>query len=204
MKRGDIVELQLFNGDSIEKQKKYNALLNLNAEKLVILRQLDETSFLVALCRHSKIKTNLILPTNKGDLYIYVKQFQSVDESLIKLCDTYFEDSYSAVSAIYDCHNQYIERRVEAKKEKREKQNAKIKKRREEKLRQRSLEQQYKGAYDIAILNNDRKRMNEIESIVGGSPCRSGKGYATASCSRKVSDKYFNPQPLNGGRFTPK
>lgn len=211
MKRGDIVELKLLTGDDFENQNKYKALLALNPEKLIILRRIDETSFLVALGKHSQIKTTLSLPTNQGDLYIYVKQFYAVEECFLKSCDTYFGETFESVSSIYNFHNQYIELRkartaqkLKLQRQKREQQNAKIKKRKEDKANQRKLEQQYKVAYDNAVINNDRQSMKTIEAIVGCAPCQSGKGYSTSSCSRKTSAKYFNPKPMSGGRFTPK
>ena len=75
---------------------------------------------------------------------------------------------------------------------------------RKERNKQKKLEDQYKGPYEIAVINNVTKRMKEIEDIVGYAPGRKGPGSGSSKRNGKVLYTHFNPHPCSGGRFSPK
>ena len=112
------------------------------------------------------------------------------------------------VEEIYTLHNALVEKRNEEQREKRRKEREVAQKKkaikRQERDKQNKLEDQYKGPYEIAVMNNDTKRMKEIEDIVGYAPGRKGPGSGSSKRNGKVLYTHFNPRPCSGGRFSPK
>lgn len=170
---------------------------------------IDENTVLVALCKLEPRKTTSTFKTNAGEVHIHTKCFYAVDLHLISQRGVYLLNPYKTVSKIYELHNQWVEdskKRREAKRRRQEeirRKNAIEKElRHREKEKKREVEMQYAKAYEMAIINNDKKEMGRIEKIVGHPPCQSSKGYY--SSSHKTSNKIFTPKPLSGGRFSPK
>ena len=215
IKRGDIVELGIYSGENSTKKKKYTAISNMKPDKLVVIRRTDENTILVAMCSYTQKKSSTVFQTNVGDIYIQTKCFYPLDLLFVKSCNVYLINSYDAINRIYNAHNQWVEdckkrREVERilKQKRREEMKRKNSMRNEikrrEKQQQHEKENRYSRAYEIAIINNDRKEMERIEKIVGHPPCQSSRGY-TSSCRKgRISNKSFNPKPLNGGKFSPK
>ena len=215
IRKGDIVEINFYNGEDSTIIKQSRAVLNMSPDRLAIIRIIDENTALVALCKLEPRKTTNTFKTNVGEIYIHTKCFYAVDSHLINPCGEYLLNSYDAVSKIYDLHNQWVEdskKRREAEKALKRRKQEEIRRknalkkelRHREKEKKSELEISYSKAYEIAIMNNDKETMSQIEKIVGHPPCQSSKGYASPSRKGKASNKSFNPKPLSGGRFSPK
>lgn len=84
------------------------------------------------------------------------------------------------ISLRHTLHNELVEKRKVEQQEKRRKEREAVQKKnaikRQAREKQKKLEDQYKGPYEIAVMNNDTQRMKEIESIVGYAPGRKGPG----------------------------
>lgn len=209
--RGDIVDL--IESSPVDNKKINNirkTLFSAKPYKLIILRQLDDNLYLVVICKETPGKTQMEIDTNKGPLYAKVSSFFSIDASSLQLCgDLWFKRNKSqVVEDIYTLHNELVEKRKTEQREKKwkEREAAQKKKaiKRQEKEKQKKLEDQYKGPYEIAVMNNDTRRMQEIENIVGYAPGRKGPGSGASKRNGKVLYTNFNPRPCSGGRFSPK
>lgn len=209
--RGDIVDL--VESSPVDNKKINNirkTLFSAKPYKLIILRQLDDNLYLVVICKATSGKTQIKVDTNKNPLYVKVSSFFSIDACSLCLCrDLYFKKNKSqVVEEIYSLHNELVEKRkIERRNKKRkEREVAQRKKalKRQEREKQKKLEDQYKGPYEIAVINNDTKRMKEIEDIVGYAPGRKGPGTGSGKRNGNVLYSNFNPRPYSGGRFSPK
>lgn len=209
--RGDIVDLieaPLADNKKINNIRK--ALFCTKPYKLIILRPLDDNLYLVAVCKEASEKTQLDVGTNKEPLHVKLSGFFSIDAYSLRLCsDLWFKKNKSiVVEEIYTLHNALVEKRNEEQREKRRKEREVAQKKkaikRKERDKQNKLEDQYKGPYEIAVMNNDTKRMKEIEDIVGYAPGRKGPGSGSSKRNGKVLYTHFNPRPCSGGRFSPK
>lgn len=215
IRKGDIVGINSYDGKDSTIAKQCRAISNMSPDRLAVMRIVDENTVLVALCKLEPQKTTNTFKTNVGEIYIHTKCFYAVDLHLISPCEEYLLDSYNAVSKIYDLHNQWVDdrkKRREVKKALKRRRQEEIKRknatkkelRNREKRKKGELEISYSKAYEIAIMNNDKETMRQIEKIVGHPPSQSSKGYASPSQKGKASNKLFNPKPLSGGRFSPK
>lgn len=209
--RGDIVDL--IEAPAVENKKVNNirkTLLSAKPYKLIILRQLDDSLYLVVICKETSGKTQIELETNRDPLYVKVSSFFSIDISSLRLCgDLWFKKNKSqVVEEIYTLHNELVEKRKVEQQEKRRKEREAAQKKnaqkRKERNKQKKLEDQHKGPYEIAVMNNDTKKMKEIEDIVGYAPGRKGPGSGSSKRNGKVLYTHFNPRPCSGGRFSPK
>ena len=209
--RGDIVDL--IEAPAADKKKINNirkTVLSAKPYKLIVLRQLDDGLYLVVICKETSGKTQIMLDTNKRPLYVKVSSFFSIDAGSLRLCgDLWFKKNKSqVVEEIYTLHNEVVEKRRAEQQEKRKKEREAAQKKnaqkRQERNKQKKLEDQYKGPYEIAVINNDTKRMKEIEDIVGYAPGRKGPGSGSSKRNGKVLYTHFNPHPCSGGRFSPK
>ena len=209
--RGDIVDL--IEAPTVENKKVNNvrkALFCAKPYKLIILRPLDDNMYLVAVCKETSEKTQFEIVTNREPLYVKLSGFFSIDACSLRLCsDLWFKKNKGqVVEEIYTLHNELVEkRRVEQQEKRRREREAAQKKnaqKRKERENQKKLEEQYKGPYEIAVMNNDTKRMKEIEDIVGYAPGRKGPGTGSSKRNGKVLYTNFNPRPYSGGRFSPK
>lgn len=209
--RGDIVEL--IEAPPVENKKINNIrkiLLSMKPHKLIILRSLDDNLYLVAVCQETSGKTQMEVDTNQNTLYVKASSFFSIDASSLRFCgDLWFKKNKSqVVEDIYTLHNELVEKRKVEQHEKRRKEREAAQKKnaikRQAREKQKKLEEQYKGPYEIAVMNNDTKRMKEIESIVGYAPGRKGPGSGSSKRNGKVLYTNFNPRPCSGGRFSPK
>jgi len=65
------------------------------------------------------------------------------------------------------------------------------------------LERKYKRPYQIAVINNDRAKMKEIENILGFAP---GLGHKPPQAGKEQNAPYTttNAKPYSGGGFSPK
>lgn len=223
--RGDIVDFvirpQVENNDI---QVMRNKLAKETPYKLIILRELDTDLFLVAICKAGPICNALSFETNKGALFVKTLPFFSIDrDSLVKCKEIRFRNfEHNVVAKIYDDHYVQIEKckkrsaeaeekrkhrlalRKENRARKREQARQKSIRKRERKrnaaLERRKLEMMYENEYELAIISNNKKRMKEIESIVGYAPNYRDKNPARKKSSCSIS----NPRPFQGGRFSPK
>lgn len=209
--RGDIVDL--INAPPVNDKKINNirkVLLSTKPHKLIILRQLDDNLYLVVICKESSGKTQLEVNTNKKSLHIKVTSFFPIDAPSLRLCsDMWFKkDKRQVVEDIYLLHNELVEKkkneRQEKRKKKREAAQKKATAKRQAREQQKKLEEKYKHPYEIAVMNNDNKRMKEIEDIVGYAPGRKGPGSSSNNRNGKVMSTSFNPRPYSGGKFSPK
>lgn len=208
IRKGDIVKIDSYDGEDETITKQCRAISSMSPDRLAIMRIIDENTVLVALCKLEPRKTTSTFKTNVGEVHIHTKCFYAVDLNLISQCGVYLLNSYETVSKIYELHNQWVEdskkrRELKRRRQKEIRRKNAIKKelRYREKRKKREAEMQYAKAYEMAIINNDKKEMGRIEKIVGHPPCQSSKGYS--SLSHKISYKIFNPKPLSGGRFSP-
>lgn len=209
--RGDIVEL--IEAPPVDNKKINNirkALHSMKPHNLIILRPLDDNLYLVAVCQEASGKTQMVVDTNKKSLHVKASSFFSIDASSLRLCgDLWFKKNKSqVVEDIYTLHNELVEKRKIEQQEKRRKEREATQKKnaikRQAREKQKKLEDQYKGPYEIAVMNNDTKRMKEIEDIVGYAPGRKGPGSGSSKRNGKVLYTHFNPRPCSGGRFSPK
>ena len=209
--RGDIVDL--IESAPVDNKKISNirkTLFSAKPYKLIILRQLDDNLYLVVICKETAGKTQIVVDTNKELLYVKVSSFFSIDACSLRLCsDLWFKRNKSqVVEDIYTLHNELVEKRKaeqhEKKRKEREAAQRKMAVKKQAKEKQKKLEEQYKGPYEIAVMNNDTKRMKEIENIVGYAPGRKGPGSGSSKRNGKVLYTNFNPRPYSGGRFSPK
>ena len=209
--RGDIVDL--IEAPPVDNKKISNirkTLLSAKPYKLIVLRQLDDDLYLVVVCKETSGKMQTEIETNKNSLYVKALSFFSIDASSLHLCGgLWFKKNKSqVVEDIYTLHNELVEKRKAEQCEKKRKEREAIQKKnavkRQAREKQKKLEEQYKGPYEIAVMNNDTKRMKEIESIVGYAPGRKGSGSGSSKRNGKVLYTNFNPHPCSGGRFSPK
>ena len=97
----------------------------------------------------------------KYPLYVKVSSFFSIDVSSLRLCgDLWYKKNKSqVVEEIYTLHNELVEKRKVEQQEKRRKEREAAQKKnaqkRKERNKQKKLEDQYKGPYEIAVMNND-------------------------------------------------
>lgn len=96
IKRGDIVELSVYNGGDSMKDKKYKDISNTNPDILVVMKIIDETTLLVAICKFRPRKSMVAFRSNIGDVYIQTKRFYTIDLSFIKSCNISLMDPYEA------------------------------------------------------------------------------------------------------------
>ena len=75
----------------------------------------------------------------------------------------------------------------------------KIYKKRQQKKDEQKIKNMYAEAYELAVINNDKKTMKEIEFVFGCDP-RSNKGNIKTSSIKNIS----NPKPCIGGKVSPK
>lgn len=209
--RGDIVDLMPSTTEVNKKlQNMRQALYTAKAHKLIVLRPLDENMYLVVVCKETEGKTQMVLETNKDPLYVKVMAFFPIDAASLRLCNGLYlkKNKSQVVEEIYTMHNELLEQRRKAGIEKIRKQRIKEQQKkaaaRKAKAAQKQLENQYKQPYEIAVINNDTKRMKEIEEIVGYAPGRQGPSPSSGKRNGKVLYSNFNPRPCSGGRFTPK
>ena len=192
--------------------------------KMIILRELGDELYLVAICKEGPIDIQLSFETNKGALFVKTLRFYCIDrDSLIKCEDCSFRKfEHNVVAKIYDDHYVQIEeckkkkaetadrrrerlaQRKENRKRKKEQARqraiAKRERKRNAALERRQLEKLYENEYELAIISNDRGRMQQIESIVGYAPNYREKNPAR----KKTGCSVTNPKPYQGGRFSPK
>lgn len=209
--RGDVVEL--IEAPPVDNKKIKNIRKTLFAAKpykLIVLRQLEDNLYLVVICKETSGKTQLIADTNKNPLYVKVSSFFSIDGDSLRLCgDLWFKRNKSlVVEDIYNLHNTLVEQRKAEQHEKKQKEREAARKKmavkRQAQEKQKKLEEKYKVPYEIAIMNNDTVKMQEIEKIVGYAPGRKGPGSGGSKRNGKVLYTNFNPHPYSGGSFTPK
>ena len=209
--RGDIVDL--IEAPPVDNKKIKNirkTLLSANPYKLIVLRQLYDNLYLVVVCKETPGKTQLAADTNRETLYVKTSSFFSIDANSLQLCgDLWFKrNKCQVVEDIYLLHNEWVEKRkaeqYEKKRKDREAAQKKMAVKRKAREKQKQLEEQYKGPYEIAIMNNDTVKMQEIEKIVGYAPGRKGPGSGCGKRNGKVLYTNFNPYPYSGGSFTPK
>ena len=209
--RGDIVDL--IEAPPVDNKKINNirnTLLSAKPYKLIVLRQLDDKLYLVVVCKETSGKTQTEIDTNENTLYVKVSSFFSIDASSLRLCGNlrFKKNKSQVVEDIYTLHNELVEKHKAEQREKKHKERKAAQQKntikRQERERQKKLEDQYKGPYEIAVMNNDTKRMKEIENIVGYAPDRKGPGSGSSKRNGKVVYTNFNPRPCSGGRFSPK
>ena len=209
--RGDIVEL--VPSTAVVSKKLQNirqTLYSAKAYKLIVLRQLEDSMYLVVVCKKTPGKTQITFETNQEPLYVKAMGFFPIDASSLQLCsDVYFKKKRSqVVEEIYNVHNELVAQRrneaIEKIRQQREKERLQKEAVRQAKTAQRQLENRYKRSYEIAVINNDTQRMKEIEKIVGYAPGQQGPGPGSGKRNGKVLYSNFNPRPCSGGRFTPK
>ena len=187
--------------------------------KMIILRETEDGLYLVAICKEGPIDIQLSFETNKGALFVKTLHFYCIDrDSLIKCEDYCFRKfEHNVVAKIYDDHyvqiEEYKKRKAEAEDRRRQRleQRKENRKRKQERARQKSirkrerkrnaalerrrLENRYENEYELAIISNDRKRMQKIESIVGYAP-----NYREKNPARKKSGcSVTNPRLYQGG-----
>lgn len=230
---GDIVDF-ILPGTKLKSkaQRKRNALHSITPYKLIVLRPLENTDYLVAICENTARKTQLIVKTDSEPLYVKTTDLYIIDEECLHPCSSIspFENPAEVVSKICTLHNEYTEavkkkklyekrkmkneqerqRKIDKKHQKKHKkdklgtmspaerqlfkQEKKIRK-----LRQKQHQEVLSNQYEIAVMNNDHKRMKELEnSGYNGTKAR----YRTRN--GKVLYTNFNPHPSAGGSFTPK
>lgn len=207
--KGDIVDFIVAPESN---DKKTNNLRRSLAQhmpyKLVILKKIDESFFLVAVGKDTNRKTPLELETNYGPLFVKTRTFYRIDaDSLLRTSDIYFKiNKIDAVQLIYTSHNSLLKEDAERNALKRARiaqaKSAKTQRHKAAKAYQRKLEERYRVPYEIATINNDHKRMQEIIDIVGYAPFQPGLSSGKKEAPSPVAT--FNPKPYNGGRFSPK
>ena len=201
---GDIINLISINPSlPKEKQKKRIAVSQRNPHKLIVIERIDSEHYLVAIGKRKESKTQLKVNTNRGPMYVITSSFYPIDVHSISGCNNihFLNSKEEIVESIIKSHSSFI--LAEKKKqliEKRKLKAAKKHKKIVDRATQKKLEKNYSLKYEIAVMNNDKKKMRDIESIAG-SALYSGR-YKTRN--GKVLYSSFNPHPSSGGMFTPK
>lgn len=129
-KKGDVVKLIPYEDDknkykAIKSENKYNAIANFSPDYLIILRCIDEITYLVAVAYKEYRDSNLALKVDSGEIYIFIKSFFSINVNFIRKAECYLLDSYLSVQNIYSVHNTYKEEVKKKRKEKRAKERKK-------------------------------------------------------------------------------
>lgn len=201
--RGDLVDLVTAADVPPSKVKGLrNVLFSMGPHKLLIMKQLSDRMYLVAVCRESPDKAQIRVDTNCGPLFVRTKKFEIIDEASLRMCTgLVLINPKLSVSKVYDSYNTLKEMSLKKQEEEREKRRQKHQKNVQQKQTQRTLEERYKKEYEFATINNDRKAMQRIVDIVGYEPGLGSRGPAKAKCS---SFAHTNPKPYQGGRFSPK
>lgn len=204
--RGDIVALVPPKTDDKKINNQYNAISNFKPDAIIVLKPLEKSKYLVAACRNKTKSEYVEIPTSFQPLYANGKSFYVVDGSFIEPCtDLFLINKKKSVSEIYFSHNEHMREVKEH--------NAKIKAAEKERLRQRSEEkkqrieqeklklEKYKRIYSLAVINNDRKTMAKIISVLGYDP---HLGLGTNRKGGNMPNYLVNPKPYSGGSFSPK
>lgn len=206
--RGDIVELVPPTVDDKEITKQYNRILNPKPDALIILKPINEMDYLVVLSYAKKISSYINVPTSLSPLYVNIKSFYVVNESLLLKTykNFYLLDKRESIAQIYDSYKEHLQRKKFLK-EKRKQEMArkaisKRNKKREKKKQEQLKLQQYRKTYNLAVINNDRETMNKIISIIGYDPHLGTKDHGERG--RTAQKCNTNPKPYCGGSFCSK
>ena len=106
--RGWILELMEYVGDDKKKQARYKTIEECQPHRMILLRELNDEQFLVAICKETR-KANyikLLTATNKY-LYVNIRNFQAVDRSFCRVSMDVFTNPNHVVSEIYRLHNSW-------------------------------------------------------------------------------------------------
>ncbi len=204
--RGELVEL---SKDNISKE-----LRSANPYKLIILRPIEDEKYLVALCYALPKKGRIMIETSDGPLYVRVRTFYNAHFTNLRHCmiqtDGYSRD---VVEKNYREHEKYlVKQRKRRIKRQAKKADVHVQKQLEKKKVNRRAQSDFGTEYEIAVINNDTKRMREIKETVGYDPRFNGSNrkYSTGPSrgsgkrNGRVLYSNFNPRPSSGGCFTPK
>lgn len=106
--RGTILELSPYVGDDMEIIKKYNLILKIQPTKLILLRELNNDKYLIAIARDIPTKGWFVFETNTDHIYVNIKSFYCIDKCCCKKSHINFPDPIHIVNKIYDTHNQWL------------------------------------------------------------------------------------------------
>ena len=181
-----------------------NNLYSQNPDKLIILKKTDDDCYLVAICKRVAKKTQIQEEVNDGMLYIKTDEFYVIDEHCLELCKgMYFKKNKTqVVNRIYTVHNRKIEKDREREQQKRQEVLQKNRELRNEREKRRKLEESFQREYELAVINNNRKRMNEIINTLGYAPIT--RGVKSGRGKKAVPYSFAGYKPLEAGSFTPK
>lgn len=126
--RGCLLELEEYVGDDKKKQERYKIIEKSRPHRMVLLRELNDEQYLVAMCKQTNKSKYVRFPTTINEnVYVNIKSFQSIDRSFCKVSRDVFPNPNFVVNEIYKLHNSWL---VELnRKNKMRRKNLKIEKR---------------------------------------------------------------------------
>ncbi|MDY4140262.1 MAG: hypothetical protein SOY30_13135 [Eubacteriales bacterium] len=172
---------------------------------LLILSQVDSTSYNAVPCWVNNPGNTLCIIATPHNLYVDAKKIVIVHFDNLRACQDYIiSDVNDTLRRIKtkNCEIRAAKHSAKSERAKRRKQAIakKEEERRKEREKKRIIIKTYSWEYELAVINNDTKRMKEIEKIVGTDPRSMQPGVKSGSNLKRVT----NPKPCIGGRVSPK
>ena len=171
---------------------------------LIVLDQVDNCSYRVVPCWKANPGFTLCIFANPQNLFVDTKAAITVNaENLIPCQNITLTDANDALLRIITKNQEIREEKHLAKMQRTKRKHEAIVR---EKVRKKAyrvqrerIENTYGRAYDLAVINNDQKRMREIEEKVGRDPRRQ-----IGVKSGSKLDRVTNFKPCIGGKVSPK
>lgn len=111
VQKGDIVILNdIYDGCNATLLKSFKSLKNTKYNEFVIIRKIDDSTFLIALCKKALKQSENVFQTNTEQLYeIKPRVFYSINIELFQKSGQYIKNPYDSISKIYDSHNRWVD-----------------------------------------------------------------------------------------------
>lgn len=184
---GDIVEIGIsYRVKEIAKERK---------QKVVILRISDGKFQVCDFVFASNKKAFKKVQTNQGVGFAKISNIYMVKEEQCNCVGLYLINPQRQIDFILRKNEEWKlaraekrQKRAQAKIERTQKHIERMKKQKQLKAERQKREQKYIQAYSIAMMNNDKEKMKEIESVVGYAPIPGGG--KSRSCYRIRTREY--------------
>ena len=146
-----------------------------------------DAEWMVIPCWKSKRKGRCRIHANPSDVYVNTNIFYKVNARHLLLCEEMeLKTKRETLMCIHDKHNEFAYKTG-------------LRKKKLAKAKKRNKETEEGRKYEIAVINNDRRTMKELEDACGGDPRK-----LVGKCKGGKLSKVGNPKPMVGGRVSPK
>lgn len=211
-KRGDVVSFKHPHSEvqhgKIKKIR--NEINRIKADALMVLNPIHHSKYdlyqlyLVALCYKETTKLSTVVKTNEGELRVAYEELYWIDVESIHPTDIKVIDEIEMiVPLVLSKYDEIKKREQNRRRRKRKREEAKAKQKeltpQQKAAEQHKLAKKLQREYEVAIINNDTRKMQKIENQIGYAPL-----FGANPAKRKSNNYRTNPKPYSGGRFSPK